>query len=480
MNRRGLSRSTFAAALAAAALVGAAGFSRAARADDVAASATVAAAEAAWRAKPADVALALAWQDALLAAGKRSQAIDAARRRVDASGSGPLDALLLGRAQGGARGAAAMRAALERGLGGASEDDLARGWRALVAVEDREGLADDAARDAATLAARTGAASDHAVAGRWREKTGDDAGARAAYEAAIAKDGRCRAARYGLTALLARTGDAAGAVRVARETIAAYPQEPWAQVHLGIALAAAGRGTESRQAYVAALLKAGDDVALLTALGATFTGIEDFATAHKALDRAVELAPRDPSALSAAGVLALEEGKPVAAQGLFARAAEVAPSDPRVAFLLGVSAERRSSPSEAVEAYQRAVKLAPQKREYATALALALESTGDTEGAIAAFKTAMDLAPKDAALRVRLGGLYEAKKKWRLAEEQYRAAADLSPKDPNPHLFLAVIYGDHLQKRTDARDELRLYASLGGKEPAALRWLEELEGTKGK
>src|SRR5262245_11016623 len=468
------------AAALAAAVAGGAIRPGAARADDVAAAANVEALEAASRAKPADVGLALAWQDALLASGKRSQAIEAARKRVDAPGSGVLDAFLLARAQGGAKGAAAMRAALEKGLGGASPEGLVRGWRALLALDEREGLVEDAARDAATLSAKTGLAADHAVLGRWCEKAGDDAGARAAYERAIEKDRLGRAARYGLIALLARTGAADEAVKVARETVAAFPADPWAQVHLGIALAALGKGADARQAYVAALLKSGDDVPLLTALGATFTGMEDFPTAHKALDRAVELAPRDPTALEAAGVLALEEGKPVAAQTLLLRASEASPNDARVAFLLGVSAERRNSITEAVEAYGKAAKLAPKKREYAVALALAIEASGDGEGAIAAFKTAMELAPKDAALRIRLGGLYESKKKWRLAEDQYVEAASLAPKDPNPHLFLAVIYGDHLQKRDAALDELRRYSALGGKEPAALRWLEELEASKSK
>ena len=56
----------------------------------------------------------------------------------------------------------------------------------------------------------------------------------------------------------------------------------------------------------------------------------------------------------------------------------------------------------------------------------------------------------------------------------------LSPKSPEPHLFLAVVLGDHLENDKAAQDELELYKSLGGAEPAALRWLDQLKNPKGK
>ena len=446
--------------------------------------ADLAALEAAWKANPVDLAAGMQLEDALLAAGKDVYAADLFRRAAESGKSPAVASYLWGRAMHGAKGATLMRAALERRCdlppgndAGAGIDDA---WRALIDAETSDRLFADAAKDGETLARRTEDAGDWAVLGRLLERAKDPAAARAAYEHALAKDPLERAARDGLALLLARSGDVDGAIRLAKETTVKFPASATAWIRLGMVYGAARKATDARQAYAAAFLRAQDDARALLVLGATFTGIEDYALAHKSLDRALVLAPNDPDTLAAAGALLLQEDKAGAALPLLARAAAASPKDARLAFLQGVAAERVLDYAGAVSAYARAAKLSPQDAEYATALGLVLETKGDTDGAIQAFKDAMEAAPDDPDLPLRLGGLCEKKRRWRQAEEAYRAAAKLAPKKPEPHLFLAVVLGDHLDNDRAALEELETYRLLGGAEPAALRWLAQLKNPKGK
>ncbi len=434
-------------------------------------------AESHWREKPGDLVAGLAYADALCAAGKRAAAAAAFDAAVKDRPSDRVAAFLRGRAVGGAEGIAAMKDALAGGLGTDPEAAvLAR--RALALEEEATKEFADASRDAETVALSTGRAADWSWVGWLCERNREDGKARIAYEKAMGVDPRNLAARNGLALVLVRLGDTPRAVALARETVTAYPTDAQAQVHLGLVLAAAGDARGARKAYDQALAGAGDDVRVLVLLGTTYVELEQYPLAHRALDRALEVAPSDASVLVAAATLAIDEERLDAAQDLLARASRTAPTDARVAFLQGLAAERVVNYAGAAAAYQRAMRLDPASAEYATAYALVLELKGDPDGAIAAFKTAKDLSPKDANLPLRLGFLYEKKKKWKPAEDEYRLAARLDPKSPDPHFFLAVILGDRLKNAADALDELETYRALGGTEPAALKWLEELRAAK--
>jgi Flp pilus assembly protein TadD len=88
---------------------------------------------------------------------------------------------------------------------------------------------------------------------------------------------------------------------------------------------------------------------------------------------------------------------------------------------------------------------------------------------------AAEHCPEHAEVQLRLGFLQMQRKKWTPALDAFRRAAALSPKDADIHLYLAVLYGDHLEMPAQARQHLEEYQRLGGSEPSALRWLEELK-----
>ena len=438
--------------------------------------------EATWRKSPSDVRTGLRLYAAMCAQGKGAAATSIFRQAHEAGTGGAAAQFLYGRALGGARGLALMRKALEHDLDLPASDAgvVLDAWRALLDADEKERAYEDGAKDADRVARRTGLAVDWARAGWLHERAKDDAGAKAAYERAISIDGGCAPAIHGLTVLLSRTGQGEAAVALARDAVAKFPQSPEAFIRLGMVLGAAGRADEAKRAYSRALEKAQADVPSLVVLGASFTGIEDYASAHKALDRAVSLEPENASALAAAGALALEEGKPLVAVRLLAHAAQASPTDAGIAFLEGVAAERTKDAKAAEAAYARALKLEPGNADFATALSLLLEGQGSIDAALAAIKTAAEASPESAEVQIRLGGLLEAKKRWKPAADAYRAAIRLAPKSPDAHFLLAVVLGDRMSDAKGALAELEQYAALGGKEPSALSWLQALKNPKGK
>jgi len=113
----------------------------------------------------------------------------------------------------------------------------------------------------------------------------------------------------------------------------------------------------------------------------------------------------------------------------------------------------------------------PYLLEYARALG----RKGAVDTALATLAKARDLAPEDPELHLETGFLWMQRKRHKDALASLERAAALAPDDPRPWFFVAVVYGDRLGKPEEARDALRRYVELGGKEPAALTWLAELE-----
>ncbi len=436
--------------------------------------------EAEWRKSPSDVVAGLRLQNALAGAKRDAYAAQAFRAAYEADRSNLVLAFLHGRQLGGEKGLALMRDAVSRGLGLPADRrvDLAAACRALAEVEEEAGRYADAARAAERLVGAAPSPADWTYLGWMRERSGDRAGAEAAYAKATESAPGHVPARNALAMLKARSGDLEGAIEMAKETAASAPSSADARIHLGLVLATAGRIDDAKKAYAEALDRAPDDVAALVLLGASYLDMDDRGNAHRALDRALAIAPNDPAVLAGNATLALEEGKPDLASSWLAKAARAAPKDARVHYLSGVCAQRGGKAAAAVTAFRLAARLAPASPEYARALAFALDAKGDVDAAIAAYRTAIGLLPRDrkaAYLWMRIGSLQGKKKAWRTAEDAYRAAVAADPKDPDPHFLLAVVLGDHLKNPAGALAELKAYKDLGGTEPSALRWLDEMQ-----
>ena len=91
------------------------------------------------------------------------------------------------------------------------------------------------------------------------------------------------------------------------------------------------------------------------------------------------------------------------------------------------------------------------------------------------LKRAVKLAPLDFELRMQLGIAYMKKRAYKDARKAFIEAAERDRESPRPYFYLAVIHGDKLGKSRPALEALEQYKALGGKAPAALRWLEQLK-----
>ncbi len=433
-----------------------------------------------WEGAPDDVEAGIAFQDALVALGRSREAATLFRRASNAEPKLQGLAFLYGRALGGRDGLRRMRKALTSGL---DAEDVAPGqraaaWRALRGVlidaGDFEG-AEPAARAAVRLGAT---AHDWTLLGWTLERLDRAAEAAEAYASAIQEREDHLWARNALALLRAKSGEHDAALALARKTTELFPDAASARLHLGLVACLAGDPEAGRIAYAEALERAGRDVSTLVAVATAYVDVEDHELAWKALQRALAVEPGNARALVTAGVLSLAQGKLPEAEEFLSRAVKVSRHDARAWHLLGLSAQRQGDVKDAIRAFRKANKLKPDVLEYRVALALAYAEAGTLDAGITALKRALELAPTRADLYLQLGFLQIKRKKNADALRSMKRMVELAPEDPRPHFYLAIIYGDHLGKKRDAKRELESYVELGGNEPAALRWLEELRAGK--
>ena len=338
----------------------------------------------------------------------------------------------------------------------------------LINAGDFEG-AEPAARAAVRLGAT---AHDWTLLGWTLERLDRAAEAAEAYASAIQEREDHLWARNALALLRAKSGEHDAALALARKTTELFPDAASARLHLGLVACLAGDPEAGRIAYAEALERAGRDVSALVAVATAYVDVEDHELAWKALQRALAVEPGNARALVTAGVLSLAQGKLPEAEEFLSRAVKVSRHDARAWHLLGLSAQRQGDVKDAIRAFRKANKLKPDVLEYRVALALAYAEAGTLDAGITALKRALELAPTRADLYLQLGFLQIKRKKNADALRSMKRMVELAPEDPRPHFYLAIIYGDHLGKKRDAKRELESYVELGGNEPAALRWLE--------
>jgi tetratricopeptide (TPR) repeat protein len=326
-------------------------------------------------AAPGDVVRGLAYQDALLAEGKRERALKEFRKAATERPGDRVAAFLLARVEGGAEGFRAMWAALLARLGQPPGDDagVVAGWDALVSAEEAEGRDERAAQ---ALESRIAVKAD---GGAWvrlgwlRERLGNLAGAEEAYRKALALDAARPAARGGLALVLARQKKHAEAQRLARESVKASPDSADAWIHLGLVLSLAGDSRGAGDAYRQAYERARGDAAVLAVIGSSLAEIEQFDLAQKALDASLAADPTNGTVLAQAATVAVQREQWPEAKRLLALAAKALPKNAQVAFLQGVVAQRTQQEDAAVQAFRRAVSLDPAEPAYALALAKAAQ-----------------------------------------------------------------------------------------------------------
>ena len=126
----------------------------------------------------------------------------------------------------------------------------------------------------------------------------------------------------------------------------------------------------------------------------------------------------------------LAEGRPEAAEALYAEAARLDPGDERPPYNLGnLLAERGDFPA-AIARYRDALQLAPDSVDVHNNLGVALARAGRTEEAEAEFAQTLRLAPADRDAHMNLGELAAERGDWGTAATHYAAVVRSQPDRP--------------------------------------------------
>ncbi|MBI5546048.1 MAG: tetratricopeptide repeat protein, partial [Deltaproteobacteria bacterium] len=356
-------------------------------------------------------------------------------------------------------------------------------WREVLPLLVAEG---NASRDSTT-------AIDLLLeAGQVAEKLQDTGGARAAYQAVLARDPLEQRAGQRLESLLMATGGAAdiaelhlkrGAGREAVRDAAAAADEYLAAARLfanelkderrafetlelalksvpthpgalhlrGDLCLASHRYTEAAQAYLHRLEQGGEPAELavlhyrLGVMLQDHLGEAPRATAH--LQTAYAADPRNVDALERLGTIHLQAGNWGGAADVYRRLLELTLEPARLARHLVTFAHIAEvglgDPASAAAHYKRALDLMPGDAAVLDKLASLYERMGNLPELAAAFeKQAINAAnngdkPRSFTMRMRAGELFARQNDAQKAIQNYRFAVDLAPDQVAPHAALA-------------------------------------------
>ncbi|MFK7742523.1 MAG: glycosyltransferase [Planctomycetota bacterium] len=213
---------------------------------------------------------------------------------------------------------------------------------------------------------------------------GQDALAARAAEQALRSSPRWLDAHWLLGRFYQRRGRAEQAIRHLRTFLATCPEHVGAQVHLGLALRAAGRQAQGKQllGYVTGrhALIPSLHAELLLRLGQFELEEQSFGSARELLRESLELQNDDGEAWNLLGLCELERHDDQAAESAFAKAVE---HEHAIANTnLGICQHRRGDLHGAHRSFERAVVLLPEDRAARSNYEASAAALGRTAAAI--------------------------------------------------------------------------------------------------
>lgn len=175
-------------------------------------------------------------------------------------------------------------------------------------------------------------------------------------------------------------------------------------------------------------------------LGHAYTKLKMPDEAVASFEEAVELAPGDPGAYrTLAEARAAADDLPGARKAL-ERAVDLSPRNVSLRFELGETLQEMKKEHEAVRQYREVVERFPNVPEYRAELGRALNLTKDFSAADEEFGRAVRLNPRSAALHALLGRSNRASGRLEEAAGYYETALDL---DPGNHAYTLQLGSTH-------------------------------------
>lgn len=263
------------------------------------------------------------------------------------------------------------------------------------------------------------------------------------------------------------SGEAAKALAILKELVAAEPASADAHLNLGLLLARKGQPADEEAAVAefqqALRLDEGMDVARL-ALGQALVSLQNYSEAAPILSAYTRRQPKDAQGYNALGLANQGLKKSDAAIAAFQRAVELDRKDARIRFNLAGLLARRGQTSAAIVQLEAAERIRPSDPEIHDALGSLFERAGNREKAraerarLASLKSAAD---KDSTIAKfnQDASQYLTAGNPKAAAETYRKAVLLNPGDAKLHYNLSLAL-DRLGDIASERRELEKTVEL--------------------
>ncbi len=311
--------------------------------------------------------------------------------------------------------------------------------------------------DGAPPAAQSAApASVDVERGQKQLEAGDKAGAKASFDAALAKNPKDPEAHYYVGLMAEQAGDAAAAEIHYKAALAAKPGLEPAAINLSAFYLDAGKFDEAEKILAVAIKSSPQSAPLATNHALALAGKGDQAGARAAFANAEKLSPNDAAILVLEGQWLTRWKDATGAKTKLLAARKLAGDDAGQLASVGFELKNAGAFPECIDTLNAAItKLGPTAKgagELRVLRGLCKIGQKDSPGALADFLDAKKVEPGFAPAYFYLGGRYAEARKWPEAEAAYARYLTLSPQ------------GDLAGKAQERLDAVK--AKRGGK-PAA-------------
>jgi len=187
-----------------------------------------------------------------------------------------------------------------------------------------------------------------------------------------------------------------------------------------------------------------------------------FDQAKSALERSVELRPKEPSYLLALGIAWLRKGDLFEAEKLFRRLLELQPNNAQAQLHLGYVLLNQKKYVEARSWLEKSARPGAAIPEVFYYLGLVAQEQNDDARAIVLFEKAVRQLPSYAHARIALGSSYMRLKNYVRARQELETAVKLDPDEPTAHYNLALLYA-RMKEPARAQEEMKLIEQLKAK-----------------
>lgn len=187
-----------------------------------------------------------------------------------------------------------------------------------------------------------------------------------------------------------------------------------------------------------------------------------FDEAKSALERSVELKPKEPSYLLALGIVWLRKADLFEAEKLFRRVLELQPNNAQGQLHLGYVLLNQKKYAEARTWLEKSARPGAAIPEVFYYLGLVAQEQNDDARAIGLFEKAVQQLPSYAHARIALGSSYMKLKNYVRARQELETAVKLDPEEPTAHYNLALLYA-RIKEPARAQEELKIIEQLKAK-----------------